>query len=78
VDPDPCMVVRSLPRATQAAVPIDVLLARTEALPFPDHTFDTVVGTLVFCTIPDPRQALSELQRISNSELTPCSRNARL
>jgi ubiquinone/menaquinone biosynthesis C-methylase UbiE len=46
-------------------VPITVLLARAEALPFPDHTFDTVVGTLVFCTIPDPLQALGELQRIS-------------
>ena len=65
VDPDPFMVARSLPRATHAAVPIAVILARAEALPFPDHTFDTVVGTLVFCTIPDPRQALCELQRIS-------------
>ena len=65
VDPDPCMVARSLPRARQAAVPIAVILARAEALPFSDHTFDTVVGTLVFCTIPDPRQALCELQRIS-------------
>jgi len=65
VDPDPGMVARSVPRARQATVPIDVLLARAEALPFPDHIFDTVVGTLVFCTIPDPRQALCELQRIS-------------
>ena len=65
VDPDPCMVARSVPRAGQAAVPITVLLARAEALPFPDHTFDTVVGTLVFCTIPDPRQALCELRRVS-------------
>jgi ubiquinone/menaquinone biosynthesis C-methylase UbiE len=65
VDPDPSMVARSLPRAMQAAVPITVLLARAEALPFPDHTFDTVVGTLVFCTIPEPRQALCELQRVS-------------
>jgi ubiquinone/menaquinone biosynthesis C-methylase UbiE len=65
VDPDPCMAARSLPRAMQAAVPITVLLARAEALPFPDHTFDTVVGTLVFCMIPEPQQALCELQRIS-------------
>src|SRR5262249_35299612 len=65
VDPNPCMVAQSVPRATQAAVPIAVLLARAEALPFPDHTFDTVVITLVFCTIPDPRHALCELQRIS-------------
>jgi len=65
LDPAPFMVARSLPRATQAAVPITVLLARAEALPFAAHTFDTVVGTLVFCTIPDPLQALCELQRIS-------------
>jgi ubiquinone/menaquinone biosynthesis C-methylase UbiE len=65
LDPDPSMVARSLPPATQAAVPIDVILACAEALPSPDHTFDTVVGTLVFRTIPDPRQALCELQRIS-------------
>jgi len=65
VDPDPGMVARSVPRATQAPVPIAVLRARAEALPFPDHTFDTVVGTLVFCTIPDPRQALCELHRLS-------------
>jgi ubiquinone/menaquinone biosynthesis C-methylase UbiE len=65
VDPDPYMAARSVPRATQAAVPIAVVLARAEALPFLDHTFDTVVSTLVFCTIPDPRQALGELQRVS-------------
>ena len=65
LDPDPAMVARSLPRAQQAAVPIDVIVARAEALPFPDHTFDTVIGTLVFYTIPEPRQALCELQRIS-------------
>jgi ubiquinone/menaquinone biosynthesis C-methylase UbiE len=65
LDPEPCMVARSRPRATHAAVPIEVILARAEALPFPDHTFATVVGTLVFCTIPEPRQALSELRRVS-------------
>jgi len=64
LDPDPGMVARSFPRATQAPVPITVLLARAEALPFPAHTFDTVVGTLVFCTIPAPRQALCELRRV--------------
>ena len=64
LDLEPSMVERSLPRATQAAVPIEVIVARAEALPFPDHTFDTVVGTLVFCTIPDPRQALCEMRRI--------------
>jgi ubiquinone/menaquinone biosynthesis C-methylase UbiE len=64
------MVARSLRRAKHATVPIEVIVARAEALPFPDHTFDTVVGTLVFCTIPEPRQALCELRRISTPEGT--------
>ena len=64
LDPTPAMVERSLPRTTQVAVPIEVIVANAEALPFPDHTFDTVVGTLVFCTIPDPCQALCEMRRI--------------
>src|SRR5919198_2504511 len=64
LDPEPSMVERSLPRAKHAAVPIAVIVARAEALPFPDHSFDIMVGTLVFCTIPDPRQALFEIRRI--------------
>lgn len=31
-------------------------------MPFPAHSFDTAVGTLVFCTIPDPEKALQELR----------------
>ena len=64
LDPTPAMVERSLPRTTQVAVPIGVIVANAEALPFPDHTFDTVVGTLVFCTIPDPCQALCEMAHL--------------
>jgi ubiquinone/menaquinone biosynthesis C-methylase UbiE len=64
LDPTPAMVERSLLRTTQVAVPIEVIVANAEALPFPDHTFDTVVGTLVCCTIADPCQALCEMRRI--------------
>jgi Methylase involved in ubiquinone/menaquinone biosynthesis len=64
LDPAPAMVARSLPRTAHVAVPIEVIVANAEALPFPDHTFDTVVGTLVLCTISDPRQALCEMRRI--------------
>jgi SAM-dependent methyltransferase len=42
----------------------DVVDAGAERLPFPDASFDTVVATLVFCTIPDPQAALSEIARI--------------
>lgn len=44
----------------------NVTLAQVSAeeLPFPDSSFDAVVGTLVFCTIPDAPRALSEVRRV--------------
>lgn len=35
-----------------------------ESLEFSDSSFDTVVGTLVFCTIPHPDKAISEVYRV--------------
>jgi ubiquinone/menaquinone biosynthesis C-methylase UbiE len=41
-----------------------VLEAGAERLPFGDSSFDTVVATLVLCTIPAPRAALAEVSRV--------------
>lgn len=41
-----------------------VVEAPAEALPFPDDQFDTVVCTLVLCTVPDPVAALAEVSRV--------------
>jgi len=41
-----------------------VTQADAQALPFASHTFQTVVGTLVFCSIPDPACALAEIRRV--------------
>ena len=38
--------------------------APAESLPFPDDSFDTVVSTLVLCTVEDPGRALSEIIRV--------------
>lgn len=43
---------------------ISLAQASAEELPFPDAAFDTVVGTLVFCTIPDAPRALGEVKRV--------------
>ena len=37
---------------------------RAETLPFENASFDTVVSTLVFCTVDDPVQSLKEVHRI--------------
>jgi ubiquinone/menaquinone biosynthesis C-methylase UbiE len=41
-----------------------VTRAPAEKLPFEDDSFDTVVCTLVLCTVEDPEQALSEIARV--------------
>src|SRR5437016_2804955 len=51
-------------RAIQTGRPIALCLGDAQLLPFPDASFDTVVATLAFCTIPDDRQALRETVRV--------------
>jgi ubiquinone/menaquinone biosynthesis C-methylase UbiE len=45
-------------------VPVSVVEAPAEALPFADDSFDTVALTLVLCTVPEPDRALSEIARV--------------
>jgi SAM-dependent methyltransferase len=47
-----------------AGVPTRVVQAPAEFLPFDDASFDTVVSTLVLCTVGDPRRAVSEVARV--------------
>ena len=44
--------------------PVSVVLAPAERLPFADGSFDTVVSTMVLCTVTDPVQALDEVSRV--------------
>ncbi len=39
-------------------------VADAQCLPFADASFDTVVATLVFCSIPNPGLALAEIRRV--------------
>ena len=42
----------------------EVVEAPADRLPFPDDSFDTVVSTLVLCTVPDQERALAEVRRV--------------
>jgi ubiquinone/menaquinone biosynthesis C-methylase UbiE len=64
VEPDPFMRRRLGPKGLAARVPVEVSAAWAEALPFSDDSFDTVVSTLVLCTVPDQRSALGEIRRV--------------
>src|SRR5215203_4586594 len=63
-EPDPFMRRRLDQKVSDARVPVEVSAARAEELPFPDGSFDTVVSTLVLCTVPDQEAALDEVRRV--------------
>lgn len=56
------MIARARRRTTAASVTLHEMDA--QAMTFPDGTFDTVVATCVFCSIPDPVCALREVRRV--------------
>jgi ubiquinone/menaquinone biosynthesis C-methylase UbiE len=64
LDPDPAMRARAHDLARETRVPVEVVEGDGMALPFPDASFDTVVFSLVLCTVPDLEQALSEARRV--------------
>jgi ubiquinone/menaquinone biosynthesis C-methylase UbiE len=47
-----------------------VVRASADCLPFGDGSIDTVVSTLVLCTVPDQRAALREIRRVLSAEGT--------
>jgi ubiquinone/menaquinone biosynthesis C-methylase UbiE len=63
-EPDPHMIKQLRRRAAKNCPGAELVQAGAENLPFADDSFDTVVVTLVLCTVPDQPSALSEISRI--------------
>lgn len=64
VEPDPHMTRRLRAKLAGSGRTATVIEAGAERLPLEDAGFDTVVATLVLCTIPDPAAALREVARV--------------
>ena len=59
-EPEKPMADRLRQRVTKGRV----VETPAESLPFDDGTFDTVVCTLVLCTVREPERALAEIRRV--------------
>jgi ubiquinone/menaquinone biosynthesis C-methylase UbiE len=64
VDLSPRMLKRAQKRAGLRGLDVRLLEMDTQSLGFPDHCFDTVFATFVFCSVPDPVPGLRELRRV--------------
>jgi ubiquinone/menaquinone biosynthesis C-methylase UbiE len=63
-EPAAPMVSRLKRRARRSGRECSVVPAAAEAIPFEDNSFDTVVSTLVLCTVNDPRRSIDEIARV--------------
>jgi len=64
-EPDPHMLERAKKKLGELGISnIELRQAGAQSLPFDDASFDHVVATLVFCTVPDAARGLSEVRRV--------------
>ena len=64
IEPDLQMARRAVPRADGTDLLIEFMEDDAERLPFDDGFADTVVATLVMCTVQHPEAVLSEIKRV--------------
>ena len=58
------MLNRARQKAEEYNVKVDLQQADVQNMSFEDDTFDTVVATFVFCSVPDPVKGLKEIGRV--------------
>src|SRR6267143_2421626 len=64
IDLSPELLSLAHTRTADAVVPVSLLRASAEHLPFADAVFDTVVMTWTLCSIVNPVAALIEMRRV--------------
>ena len=64
IDPSPELLNHASERLPSARVPVLLVRASAEQLPFSEAAFDSLVMTWTLCSIPDPSAALNEMRRV--------------
>lgn len=64
IDISPRMLSKAAKRSLRCRAPVMLYEMDAQNLRFPDNSFDTVLATCVFCTVPDPIMGLREMHRV--------------
>lgn len=64
IDFSPKMLRKAYSQAERARADIALGVMDVQYLGFPDNTFNFVISSLVFCTVPDPIRGLKEIRRV--------------
>lgn len=58
------MLAKAKKKRDKLSLNVELLFMDAQNMSFPDNTFDTVVATCVFCTVPDPHTGFQEIRRV--------------
>lgn len=64
IEPNEAMLERALKHARGEGRSMELQAVDVQAMPFPDASFDAVVATLTFCSVPDSAAGLREIRRV--------------
>lgn len=64
IDLTPGMLAKAKKKATELNLDVQLQLGDIQTLDFPDNSFDEIVATFVFCSVPDPVLGLSNMRRM--------------
>lgn len=65
IDLTPGMLAHAQEKAANLGLEVDLRLGDAQSLEFEDDTFDSVIATFVFCSVPDPILGMQELARVT-------------
>ncbi len=64
LEPAPRLLAMAKRAAGRTSLPVELIEGSAKAIPFEDHSMDTVVTTWTLCTVPAAGQALGEMRRV--------------
>ncbi len=68
IDFSPGMLSKARKKAKSKGLKVDLVEMDVQDLRFEDHSFDTIIATFVFCSVPNPIKGLQEIKRVCKKD----------